>query len=291
MATHDKKKEGSEKSENIRVKEWLQKEGYPLEMKAALIFEESGFNVTQGVHYEDLITNKYREIDLVAQIRKATANKSFEIILQCIVECKYSKDKPWIIFSTTTGHQQRIIKDIRRGQEGSAYNLISNLSEIKELPKKGIINGPERTAYGGTLAFKDNNKDETFPALVKLSEILYSGALTKELPHILISRDAAVFTMGLILVDGSIYDARMIKSELDLNKIDFGRLKWGGRGTENNIIIDIVTFNYLHIYLEKMLNELKIILLACESRPELYNKNMYLEKMQKIITDIKKKKS
>lgn len=49
-----------------KVKEWLEKQGYPLEMRVAAAFSEAGFDVRQSTYYIDPETSKAREIDVEA---------------------------------------------------------------------------------------------------------------------------------------------------------------------------------------------------------------------------------
>ncbi|WP_312356464.1 hypothetical protein [Empedobacter sp.] len=49
-----------------KIKEWINKNGYPLEMYTSRIFKNNGFNVAQSLYYKDISTEKYREIDILA---------------------------------------------------------------------------------------------------------------------------------------------------------------------------------------------------------------------------------
>ncbi len=75
-----------------KVREWLENQGFPLEMKAAAAFRTAGFEVRQSSFYTDPETTKNREIDLVALDR----DYSGVINIQFIVECKTGKN-PWVL--------------------------------------------------------------------------------------------------------------------------------------------------------------------------------------------------
>jgi hypothetical protein len=83
-----------------KIKEWLDKQGYPLEMKVAKALHENGFHPLQSNYYRDPETEKYREIDVVGQV--AYTYKHHNIIFQLIIECKNNLSKPWITFSSDT---------------------------------------------------------------------------------------------------------------------------------------------------------------------------------------------
>ena len=79
-----------------RVAHWLSNQGYPLEMTVASIFRKHEFDVSQGIYYSDPETAETREIDVVAD------RSDFVGLLGVfmVIECKSSKDKPWVIFSS-----------------------------------------------------------------------------------------------------------------------------------------------------------------------------------------------
>lgn len=78
-----------------KIKEWINKNGYPLEMYTSRIFKNNGFNVAQSLYYKDISTEKYREIDILAHKNNIVNNVSINISF--VIECKKSV-KPWIIF-------------------------------------------------------------------------------------------------------------------------------------------------------------------------------------------------
>lgn len=96
-----------------KIKGWLEKEGYPLEMRVAHAFEQAGFKVEMSSYYRDPEENKYREIDIVAT-KVGWADKEqkifFEVRYEC--ECKHSNDKPWILFQGTTDSHESLRSEI-----------------------------------------------------------------------------------------------------------------------------------------------------------------------------------
>lgn len=78
------------------VQEWLEAQGYPLEMRTAAAFRLAGFRAVQGVYYQDPETDAWREIDVVADIPEVY--RSARIVF--VAECKSSRDKPWLLFTS-----------------------------------------------------------------------------------------------------------------------------------------------------------------------------------------------
>lgn len=81
-----------------RTRNWVETQGYPLEMKVAKTFRASGFEVRQSEMYKDELTSKGREIDLIVFY----PNVMGVIQISLAIECKSSR-KPWVLFSTEGG--------------------------------------------------------------------------------------------------------------------------------------------------------------------------------------------
>mgnify|MGYP003638260756 CR=1 FL=1 len=80
-----------------KLKTWLEKSGYPLELYVHKIAAENGYLCEKSQIYSDVETGTAREIDLVAYKHgKITDEYIFELNL--IIECKKS-EKPLIILS------------------------------------------------------------------------------------------------------------------------------------------------------------------------------------------------
>jgi hypothetical protein len=81
-----------------KVREWLETQGYPLEMQVARTFQECGFRVIQGEYYSDPATATLRETDVVASMVAEMAGCHLRVSF--VAECKsQSADKPWILFT------------------------------------------------------------------------------------------------------------------------------------------------------------------------------------------------
>jgi hypothetical protein len=53
-----------------KVSEWIEGQGYPLEMTVAKTFEQNRFEVIQSEYYKDPESGDCREIDVVASVTK-----------------------------------------------------------------------------------------------------------------------------------------------------------------------------------------------------------------------------
>lgn len=88
-----------------KVKNWLDNQGFSLEMKTASEFRKGGFWVRQSGHYLDTETGKSREIDVIASDWDIASN----IQIDFVIECKSSK-KPWVLLTSkhTTENYNRL---------------------------------------------------------------------------------------------------------------------------------------------------------------------------------------
>ncbi|HWR17974.1 MAG TPA: hypothetical protein VN577_24310 [Terriglobales bacterium] len=78
------------------VRNWLEKQGYPLEMRAASLFKQAGFEVRQSWYYPDAETGKSRELDILVRDPDFIGIVDIEFA----IECKAIK-KPWLVLSTS----------------------------------------------------------------------------------------------------------------------------------------------------------------------------------------------
>jgi len=84
-----------------KILTWLNKNGYPLEMRIARDLAINEFDVTQSHFYKDFETNEPREIDVIGRLYDYIEPKSYVSIAELEtfveVECK-STSKPWVVF-------------------------------------------------------------------------------------------------------------------------------------------------------------------------------------------------
>jgi hypothetical protein len=79
-----------------KVLDWLNTEGFPTEFKSATAFRHAGFFAKQGMHYRSS-SDAPREIDVTAT--KTLRDEKCFVRCEFVVECKWSKGKPWVVFT------------------------------------------------------------------------------------------------------------------------------------------------------------------------------------------------
>jgi hypothetical protein len=88
-----------------KVRDWLDRQGYPLEMRVARLFQREQFNVKQAEYYEST-EGVWRETDVVAELveeikisRSADQYDLLRVSSCAVNECKTSSNRPWIVFT------------------------------------------------------------------------------------------------------------------------------------------------------------------------------------------------
>ncbi|AKV97928.1 hypothetical protein ACP86_18205 [Marinobacter sp. CP1] len=235
-----------------KVKRWVEKEGYPLEFSTAHKFKKRRFSVEQSYFAKDE-NGKAREVDVLA-----TANvpigRSF-LRIKHVVECKWSKDKPWVLFKdekrfATSALAAQLISS--SAGQAIAWAAAGN-EEFKEL---GMFKG-EGFSFSGRQAFSKGN--DLFYQAVQgvVSNCLNITRFYDEYEFAPEDHMLAVITLPLIVIEGGLHEATYApeSDELQLNSINHARLRWkGNERRQLNTVIDVVTSDYLDTFLDTFLD-------------------------------------
>lgn len=79
------------------VRGWLNRQGYPQEMRVAQTLLGMGPGTRPSVNYQDPVSGKYREIDVVADVAFGVQHM---LRLQLVIECYSSTKAPWLVLGT-----------------------------------------------------------------------------------------------------------------------------------------------------------------------------------------------
>ena len=148
-------------SEKInKIRDWINKGGFPFEMKVAKIFNESGFQIGQSVLFRDSDTEKYRETDIIAFITKSIEDVWFNITF--IIECKKIINKPWIVLKKSPSYKVHKEKILTFGSN-NAMELIQKISKNKRFQSPLIFPNISECGYNVVTAFSEKN-DSSYAA-------------------------------------------------------------------------------------------------------------------------------
>lgn len=129
-----------------RLLGWLEKQGYPLELKVGNVLGYLDWFVDYNRYYEDPVTSKTREIDLFAY--RGSFDSDLSLWINMVIECKMSREKPWIVLASESPFPadsllpgilaQEIHNEFLRSREPS------NSLEILSRPRRighGVVRG------------------------------------------------------------------------------------------------------------------------------------------------------
>jgi len=214
----------SEKNLKTKVFEWLESQGYPLEMLVASKLRENHFRVFQSEYYNDSEhADVSREIDILAY--KQVEIKGILFRLTLVIECKLSFKKPWILFSS---QETRVAKPAQVAQRvastlGSIF--LKSLAQDEEIQCLPLFSLPDRCGYGVTQAFT-SGKDIPFEAITTVSKCALSKASEANAAF----KDQgplAEIIFPVVIVDGKFFDCYLnTKNEAEISEINCGHLVW-----------------------------------------------------------------
>jgi len=215
-----------------KIEQWLQKQGYPLEMESAFIAKSCGFEVSQSDCYFDPDENQPREIDLVLGVQKYVGK--FNLDYKLFVECKSTREKPWLLFATENDLVER------EGEEKSIKSIGTHGAFLSNelggtLLLQSFYNGKHNhlfprldtrptLGYGVTQAFSEGN-ETPFKALMSSTKAALWYA--KKFGVGMLSTPF-VFATPVVVIDAPLFSVVFSEktSEIELEEVSRGWLHW-----------------------------------------------------------------
>jgi hypothetical protein len=162
----------------VKLFDWLQKEGYPFELRAGRAFQDAAWQVFHGTHYTDLETNKLREIDLDVMWGPYVGLNRELISFHLICECKQSQ-KPWVVFTSRDADdaRHRLPGHLAAGPFGSRA-LAHGVTILRDSLSTLLPNS--RIGHGVTKAFSDSRSgDATGPFAALMGALIAARAFSR----------------------------------------------------------------------------------------------------------------
>jgi hypothetical protein len=186
-----------------RVAAWLGEQGYPLEMAVAAAFEEQGFRIIQSDYYEDPESGDQREIDVMAFRQKSTGKTIARLAL--MIECKASRDKPWVVFTSASIKYADRARIVQRASSRKGRHFLEAVCDLPEVRRLALFALPTRPAYGVTQAMT-TKADVAYAACMSAGKAVAGHAIV----------DAAYDERGwrmvdvllpIVIIDGRLFEA------------------------------------------------------------------------------------
>jgi hypothetical protein len=234
------------------VGKWFEKEGYPLEFRTAQVFKRNGFHTLQGYYCHGQGENLL-EIDVLANVDADLRKGSF-FRVSYVVECKWSKDKPWVVFTSPDSWilESACIAQTVASRLGEAVTYC--LAGDRTLQQLDTFVRREKGGFGGRRAFekRESDREDQFyravqsvvnKAVTEAKHYDEESTATGPMP----AQGALVFP--LIVVEGELFEAYydQANDKFEMLPTNLARLYWRGSKAHHHWIapVDIVKFSAL----------------------------------------------
>jgi len=206
---------------NARLIDWLNTQGYPLEMNVAEVLHKLKYNVLQSEYFIDQESGNNREIDIIASLHKEIGNTFIRISF--IVECKVSREKPWIIFTSKNTSLAPPARVAQRAGSRKGKITLRNIAHKDEIQQLNLFSLPERSGYGLTQAFTSGN-DVAYNSCVSVSKATRS--ITERYDEQKNEKFVNI-SFPVIVIDGKLIETYLDdNNEVCINEVNKGVLLW-----------------------------------------------------------------
>jgi hypothetical protein len=246
-----------------KVIEWLDRQGYPLEMYAAKCCRDAGLYAYQSWYYLDKESGQQRETDVFAHTQRVKIGKEkrdFE--LSFTFECKQSRAKPWVAFVHSDEDAAMSPKAVMAQRITPQYTLSWWMDLTHKAARRNIypLQSASPTAYSLARASLDrSNEDTAFAALMSVAKAsigiadwldLAAGGRKKSRPYFCV-------VIPVLVLDARLFSCRLNNDsdQISVAPIDRCTLQWSNQVNEQHsptTIIEVVTKESLPTFLDDM---------------------------------------
>jgi len=251
-----------------RIKEDIQKSGFPLEIEVSSKLREDGWTVIIHDYYIDEEEGKSREIDVEAFKRLEINSPDYDFFhVSLIIECKKSLEKPWVFYTTQKGREfkfpQSIIKSL--GKPRIHKKLISQERWMKgshyfspRFKKKAII---------GYEPFTEGKGQRIFEASMQVIKALaYMMKQTEQAAETLsvMNKNPLFIMYPVIVLDGHLFEYTLKEEVKPIMYLQYlVRHRFTNPLTSELVgdvfLIDVLRKDFLPEYLKILEEELNIV--------------------------------
>jgi hypothetical protein len=244
-----------------KVGSWLKKEGYPLEFRATNVLRKHGFHTRQGVYVQADEDGPKREVDILAEMNMRAPAGLLRI--SNVIECKWSVDKPWVIFTSPT---TRLAPAACVSQSISSVlgeSIMWAIAGMDDLHSLQLFSTPSEGGFGGRQAFSKGN--DYFYSAVQTA-VGNCSAYVESYDKWRVAGvvpDIGVVGFPIVLVEGEImrayYDADV--DDLKLELVPHVRCHWKGSTSFPFIAtVDVVSMSQFDSFARKRAQDIEGLL-------------------------------
>lgn len=225
------------------VRKWLDTQGYPLEMRVAEVMRDLEIGWDHGRVYNDPVTKKVREIDLIGYLDYR--DPKFNI--HPVFECKHSQGRPWVMFCTdrpmlTASAHVTSLPGTRLAKEA-----MSSVRDMDRVQRMRLFRRPDLVGFNIVRAHNDN-QDAAFHAVHGL------GAACLETAQHLGQWKHRIIFPPIIVVDSPLLQCYLPAGAKDyvLREAQEGVLLSNPGGDTGRIVMFVVHISALHQFVGEM---------------------------------------
>ena len=245
-----------------KVSSWLEAEGYPLEFRAANVLRKYGFHALQGVYVQEDEDGPKREIDVLASMTCDLPDAGL-LRVTMIVECKWSGDKPWVVFTSPTTHLAPAACVSQTISSLLGESIIWLIAGDEELHGLQLFSTPEEGGFGGRQAFSKGN-DLFYSAVQAAIGNCKAYADEYDLPR----KENAIPRFGVVAFPVVLIEGELIRAYYDvdadnvmLEPVPYVRCHWKGSPRWKYFAsVDVVSMKAFPIFAEKRAQECELLL-------------------------------
>ena len=248
------------KDEIERIKEDIEKSGFPLEIEVSQILEMHGWKANNQQYYLDQDEGKRRTIDIIAHVADHSQVGDYTPFhVSLVIECK-SSSKPWVFWTTQKDKEIfsfpiTLVKHWARPRGITAERKMYD-DWLKWMPYSHIYSPDlNRVAVIHYEPFKEGKGHEIFEASNQVIKAL-SFILTRfkesalKLPNLY-----PLFVLYPVIVyDGHLFDLRIENGESRLFPTQYSQ--YSTSTLEEFFLIDVIKKEFFSAYLEKLNTEM-----------------------------------
>lgn len=235
-----------------RIRKWLEEQGYPLEMRTAAALRDAGFRPIQSDYYRDIESQDWREIDVIGeQTWEKRQTGSCNVRIMFVIECKASRDKPWLLFTSSKSSIAGPARIVQRVSTPLGHAWLSSICQRQEIQDLLLFSVTETPAYGITQAFS-SGADVTYAAAIGAAKAAIAYAHGTRVGSRQLE-DWAVIIFPMIVTEARLFSCsydETAEGRINIEEVKSGDLLWRNPLSEHpHTIIKVLTANYLNEYL------------------------------------------
>lgn len=232
--------------------------GFPSELRAEAIFKSHGWSVTGNLYFIDQDENKGREIDLRAYTN--FNNTEIEPVVFCwsLLSAEVKKSvKPWVIFTSPRGMFENNTHRKLAHMHNTSGHLETKLQKLHPSMSMPRIGRTSQVAFS-------HDTSTIFSSVVGATKAAIDDHKAAEEHGEIWSDDSidAVIYEPIVILDGPLFECYIEAGELiteQASVIQYGLHYASPNYKHEQYFVDIVTLDYLEIYLKKKEEWLSIL--------------------------------